>query len=246
MKNEPVTPSPDDPRRIRHHQIQHPPQVLQAHTVQPIPMIRSFHLSLYLFVVTLSASAFAEPQKPQLTPQSRFEVTGDWRGGSTPGHAAGRGTLYSSSPNATATWLPAIRSVCPVRLSFWICPHPKNTPAARVEFGRSGGKIDINEGHWPNTINASLHQDGLPSQSKAWRAPVDLSKDFHTYACLWSETEVIYYWDGREIDRKPNTQAQRPGPVIFSTAVFPWAGSITDALHETSMDVDWVRVWRKK
>jgi hypothetical protein len=33
--------------------------------------------------------------------------------------------------------------------------------------------------------------------------------------------------------------------VIFSTAIFPWAGSITDALHETSMDVDWVRVWKQ-
>ena len=39
--------------------------------------------------------------------------------------------------------------------------------------------------------------------------------------------------------------AQRPRPVIFSTAIFPWAGFITDALHETSMEVDWVRVWKQ-
>jgi beta-glucanase (GH16 family) len=122
--------------------------------------------------------------------------------------------------------------------AFWTNP-------GRDPHGKPGWEIDINEGHWPNTINASLHQEGLPSQSKAWRAPMDLSSDFHTYGCLWTEKEVVYYWDGREIDRKPNTHAQRPGPVIFSTAVFPWAGSISDALHETSMDVDWVRVWNR-
>lgn len=123
--------------------------------------------------------------------------------------------------------------------AFWTNPG-KDTG------GKPGWEIDVNEGHWPNTINASLHQQGLPSLSKAWRAPVDLSKDFHTYGCLWTETEVIYYWDGHEIDRKPNTHARCPGPVIFSTAVFPWAGSITDALDGKSMDVDWVRVWKKK
>lgn len=121
--------------------------------------------------------------------------------------------------------------------AFWT--NPGKDPE-----GKPGWEIDVNEGHWPNTINASLHQEGLPSQSKAWRAPVDLSKDFHVYACLWNDKEIIYYWDGREIDRKPNTHAHRPGPVIFSTAIFPWAGSITDALHEKSMDVDWVRVWK--
>lgn len=121
--------------------------------------------------------------------------------------------------------------------AFWTNP-------GKDPNGKPGWEIDVNEGHWPNTINASLHQDGLPSQSKSWRAPVDLSKDFHTYGCLWNEKKVIYFWNGEEIDRKPNTHAQRPGPVIFSTAIFPWAGSITDALHNTSMDVDWVRVWK--
>jgi beta-glucanase (GH16 family) len=122
--------------------------------------------------------------------------------------------------------------------AFWT--NPGKGPA-----GEPGYEIDVNEGHWPNTINASLHQHDLASLSKSWRAPVDLSKDFHTYACLWTEREIIYFWDGRKISRKPNTHATHPGPVLFSTAVFPWAGSITDALHNTSMDVDWVRVWQR-
>lgn len=123
--------------------------------------------------------------------------------------------------------------------AFWTNP-------GKDPNGKPGWEIDINEGHWPNTINASLHQDGLASLSKAWRAPVDLSKEFNTYGCLWNENEIIYYWNGTEVDRKPNTHAKRPSPVIFSTAVFPWAGSITDALHNKSMDVDWVRIWKPK
>lgn len=122
--------------------------------------------------------------------------------------------------------------------AFWINPG-KGAP------GEPGWEIDINEGHWPNTINASLHQDSLPSLSKAWRAPQDLGRDFHIYACLWTEKEVVYYWDGREIDRKPNTHARRPGPVLFSTAVIAWAGSAGAALADSSMDVDWVRVWTR-
>jgi hypothetical protein len=71
----------------------------------------------------LPSLATAATPKALLAPQSRFEVTGDWRGGSTPGHAAGRCTLYSNSPDAAATWFPAIHSVCPVRLSFRVYPH---------------------------------------------------------------------------------------------------------------------------
>ncbi len=109
-----------------------------------------------------------------------------------------------------------------------------------------GFEIDVNEGHWPNAINMSLHQNGMTSLSKCWRAPVDLSKDFHTYGVLWEEKEIVYFWDGREIDRKPNTVAVAESPVIFSTAVFPWAGPITSKLDGKSMDVDWVRVYQRK
>ena len=121
--------------------------------------------------------------------------------------------------------------------AFWTNPGEKDKSR--------GFEIDFNEGHWPNTINLSLHQAGHGSLSKAWRAPEDLSRGFHIYGALWTEQEIVFYWDGREIDRKPNTKAVLESPVIFSTAVFPWAGPITDRLDGTSMDVDWVRVWRR-
>lgn len=122
--------------------------------------------------------------------------------------------------------------------AFWTNPFPQDKA--------TGFEIDINEGHWPNTVNMSLHQAGHPSLSKAWRPRCDLGRGFHTYGVHWDENDITYYWDGREVDRKPNTMARLPGPVIFSTAVFRWAGPITDTLDGKSMDVDWVRIWRHR
>jgi beta-glucanase (GH16 family) len=110
-----------------------------------------------------------------------------------------------------------------------------------------GFEIDVNEGHYPADINSSLHQSELPSQSKRFVADYDLAADFHLYAVEWNENEVIYYFDGQEIFRVPNTKAHLDVPVIFATAVLPfWAGPVTDDLDGKSMDVDWVRVYRKR
>jgi hypothetical protein len=108
-------------------------------------------------------------------------------------------------------------------------------------------EIDVNEGHYPTDINSSLHQSGMASQSKRFVADYDLAADFHVYAVDWNEREAIYYFDGQEIYRVPNTKAHLEVPVIFATAVLPfWAGPLTDALDGKSMDVDWVRVYRRK
>ena len=44
----------------------------------------------------------------------------------------------------------------------------------------------------------------------------------------------------------PNTKANLDVPVIYATAVLPWAGPVNDSLNGASMDVDWVRVYKKK
>lgn len=123
--------------------------------------------------------------------------------------------------------------------AFWMNPGTKEKDKSF--------EIDVNEGHYPTDINSSLHQSGLVSQSKRFVADYDLAADFHVYAVDWSEREVIYYFDGQEIYRVPNTKAHLEVPVIFATAVLPfWAGPVTDALDGKSMDVDWVRVYQRK
>lgn len=118
--------------------------------------------------------------------------------------------------------------------AFWI-----NTR----DYAHQQYEIDINEGHYPNEVNSTLHQTGLPDNSTRYLAPFNLADDFHVYACLWTKDVVIYYVDGKEIARKPNVKAQIPAPILFSTALISWAGAVSDAANGTSMDVDWVRVY---
>ena len=112
-------------------------------------------------------------------------------------------------------------------------------------------EIDICEGHYPNIANVSLHsakndQGVKDDNSKRHIADEDLSLDFHTYAIDWNEDEIVYYMDGVEIDRKKSYTAQRPVFPKLSTAVMTWAGPVTDNLDGKSMDVDYVRVYKKK
>jgi hypothetical protein len=122
--------------------------------------------------------------------------------------------------------------------AFWMNPGSKDKT--------QGFEIDVNEGHYPSDVNATLHQSDLPSKSKRFAADYDLGADFHLYAAEWNEKEVIFYFDGQEIHRVPNTKANLDVPVIFATAVLPWAGPIGDSLDGASMDVDWVRIYQRK
>lgn len=113
-------------------------------------------------------------------------------------------------------------------------------------------EIDINEGHWPNEVNTNLHwwekvgdKTVRKTQHEAIPVPENLAEDFHTYACLWNETEIVYFFDGREIGkRKPSRGVHAPVTPILSLAVIAWAGPVTDDAHGKSMDVDWVRVYK--
>ena len=141
--------------------------------------------------------------------------------------------------------------------SFWIMTRGKKEDSGRFE-------IDINEGHYPNKLNTNIHNwsgkhwgkgqgfavDGQGRTAvRTGREPAgetaDLSRDFHVYGLVWNEWELIWYFDGREIRREPNSLCHRPAPVWLSSAVMNWAGKVTDAVDGTSMDVDYVRVYRR-
>ncbi|MDR1061105.1 MAG: family 16 glycosylhydrolase [Clostridiales bacterium] len=120
-----------------------------------------------------------------------------------------------------------------------------------MSTGEGGGfELDINEGHYPNALNMSLHaynRDAGKKSDNSKRLVVseDLSLDFHTYAIEWNEEEIVYYFDGAEVDRKPALNAQSKVHPMLSTAVLEWAGPVTMNLDGKSMDVDYVRVYSK-
>jgi hypothetical protein len=73
------------------------------------------------------------------------------------------------------------------------------------------------------------------------KGSADFARDFHTYGLEWSEKELVFYVDGKEIRREKNAFCHSPSPIWLSLAIIPWAGKITDSIHGTFMEVDYVR-----
>lgn len=74
----------------------------------------------------------------------------------------------------------------------------------------------------------------------------NFARDFHTYGLEWSQKELVFYFDGKEIRREKNEFCHSPAPIWLSLAIIPWGGKITDAIHGTFMEVDYVRVYQRK
>jgi beta-glucanase (GH16 family) len=78
------------------------------------------------------------------------------------------------------------------------------------------------------------------------KGSMNLARDFHTYGLEWSEKELVFYFDGKELRREKNGFCHSPSPVWLSLAIIAWAGKITDAIDGTAMEVDYVRVYQRK
>lgn len=109
----------------------------------------------------------------------------------------------------------------------------------------NGSEIDIVEAHYINSVHTNYHFEGI-QYSENFSSPFDLSEDFHIYALEWTEQDLIYYFDGKEVSRKRNIDAHSPLYPIFSTAVINWAGNIPDSADGCSMDVEWIRIYERK
>jgi len=139
--------------------------------------------------------------------------------------------------------------------SFWLMTRGKD-PLLGKRF-----EIDINEGHYPNTINTNIHNwsditiDPVTGKRSNPRSPKafnpgkkddDYARDFQVYGLEWNEKELIFYFNGEEIRREKNEFCHSPAPVWLSLAIIPWHGKVTDAIDGTFMEVDYVRVFSKK
>ena len=74
----------------------------------------------------------------------------------------------------------------------------------------------------------------------------NFAKDFQTYGLEWTETELVFYFNGKELRREKYTLCNHPAPIWLSLAIIPWAGKVTDSIHGTFMEVDYVRVYQRK
>jgi len=72
------------------------------------------------------------------------------------------------------------------------------------------------------------------------------AREFHTFGLDWTEKELVFYLDGKELRRERNAFCHSPAPVWLSLAVIAWAGRVTDAADGAAMEVDHVRVYRRR
>lgn len=75
---------------------------------------------------------------------------------------------------------------------------------------------------------------------------VNFARDFNTFGLLWSEKELVFYFNDTEIRRVPNAFCHSPAPVWLSLAIIAWHGKVTDAIDGTFMEVDYVRIWQQR
>lgn len=75
---------------------------------------------------------------------------------------------------------------------------------------------------------------------------MNFAKDYHTYGLDWTEEELVFYFDRKEIRRVKNEFCFSAAPVWLSLAIVSWAGEVTDAIDGTQMEVDYVRIYKHK
>jgi len=126
----------------------------------------------------------------------------------------------------------------------------KLIPEARPWYS----EIDIMEylGHQTNITYGTLHyytfQGVKKSSAGKFKAPVDLSTDFHIFALEWEPDQIRWYVDGKLYHSTTNGIPHAPHYLILNTAVGgKWPGN-PDATTTFPQfhDIDYVRVYQRK
>lgn len=113
----------------------------------------------------------------------------------------------------------------------------------------NGYKEDVNWKGLINDYSVQYQKDGKWIDIATFdilKGNYNFAKDYHTYGLDWSKEELVYYFDGKEIRRMKNEIAFSPSPVWLSLAIISWAGKVTDTIDGTAMEVDYVRVFKRK
>ncbi len=107
-------------------------------------------------------------------------------------------------------------------------------------------------GEWKNLVNdyQVCYHDGTQWVGMASfdvkGGNYNFARDFQTYGLEWTEKELVFYFNGKELRREKNKFCHSPSPVWLSLAIIPWGGKITDAIDGTFMEVDYVRIYQRK
>jgi beta-glucanase (GH16 family) len=133
-----------------------------------------------------------------------------------------------------------------VSTAFWAF---RNTPALWTE-------IDVVETtqHWsdPDILyfnthvlrSASLKGAGPLHEKRTADLGFDPGQESHVYSCLWSDRELVWFVDGREVARRSNDHWQQPLDVVLSVALRPPLDKVANPRgFPATARVEYVRVW---
>lgn len=124
--------------------------------------------------------------------------------------------------------------------AFWLYDPLSDKPEKKFRIGDYSEEIDIFEifgslKDWYGTVHClkTPYLEGivyagvekLPNKSKKIALDFDPSADFHVYGFLWSEKELVWYIDGKEVFRRENDRFHRPLHVTFDCEImYSWVG----------------------
>ncbi len=163
----------------------------------------------------------------------------------------GRVDVRAKLPTGAGTW-PAI----------WMLGKNTKEPGAYFysQFGTTdwpaSGEIDIME-HWgnnPNVIHGSLHtpsSSGATINTKTITVS-QVSSTFHVYSMIWDETkiqflvdDVAFYTYNPAVKNASTWPFDKPQYLLLNIAMGGIGGAIDPAFTESSMEIDYVRVYQK-
>lgn len=122
--------------------------------------------------------------------------------------------------------------------AFWLLPADGSWPP----------ELDVIEmrGQNPNELILTAHSNATGSHTKATTgAHVASTEGFHSYGILWTEEELVWFFDDVEVARAP-TPADMHDPMymIVNLAVGGMAGAPADGLATPAeMKIDYIRAY---
>jgi Glycosyl hydrolases family 16 len=156
---------------------------------------------------------------------------------------------------------PGVQGAAP---AFWMlstahATNPNWPEPACPSSNCLSAELDVFEGYgyYPNVFTGTLHRNssgsyGVPNQqnSNNWQPQsFRLADSWHTYAALWTATEVRWYVDGQLTHSWPvSGSTNQRMHLILSHGNTPWMPENAVNLSTPDVldfEVDWVRVWQR-
>lgn len=111
-------------------------------------------------------------------------------------------------------------------------------------------EIDIAEAQFPNIVRTNIHDRGQSINKKHTQnskrfdsKATDLYNNFHIFGLEWNEEWLKFYFDGKLIRSEKNITCFQEAHLVLGTAVLKWAEKNSSAIDNTSMKIDYVRIW---